>query len=323
MESSKSRFTDPVSEAIEASLDRFVFPGQAIVVGLSGGLDSTVLLHALCEPAGRRGLRLSSLHIHHALSPNADRWADHCRALTAAWEVPFSVVRVEVERGSADGLEAAARRARHAAFAGADAEWVALAHHGDDQAETLIFNLLRGTGLAGAAGMAELNGKLLRPLLSVPREELRRYAERHQVHWIEDESNDDTRFSRNHVRHEVLAGLERRFPGSKSNLGAAARRFREALDLLDDLAVLDLGGLADFPVPVGAFAKLAEPRARNALRYLLQKNRIGIPSEERLRELLRQLIEAAADRHPEATFGRWRIFRRAGLVCAECLQDGA
>lgn len=225
---------------------------------------------------------------------------------------------VAVERGSSDGLEAAARRARHDAFARSGADWILLAHHRDDQAETLLFNLLRGTGVRGAAAMGEANGRLLRPLLGIGRDEIMVYAKEHELHWMEDESNADTRFSRNHLRHEVLAGLELRFPGSSANLAAAAGRFAEAQALLDDLALIDLGPHApDFPVDVAALSSLAEPRARNVLRYLLQRRHIGIPSEERLREALRQLTQAAPDRHPVIAFGAYRILRRRGRIVVE------
>lgn len=324
MENSKSRCTELVRAAIEDCLDRHVGAGQTVVVGLSGGVDSVVLLDNLRKAVIGRGVKLGCLHVHHGLSPNADSWESHCRGLCEAWDIPLAVVHLKVERGSSDGLEAAARRARHAAFAAADADWIALAHHRDDQAETLLFNLVRGTGLAGASAMADANGRLLRPLLDVGRIDVTAYAECNDLRWVEDESNADTDFSRNHLRHEVLAGLEQRFPGSSRNLAAAARRFREARGLLDELAIVDLGPHADgFPLDLSVLRTLTEPRARNLLRYLLQSRHIGIPSEERLRELLRQLIEAAPDRHPDAVFGRWRIFRRSGNVCVEPVHDDA
>jgi tRNA(Ile)-lysidine synthase len=322
MENSKSRFTSAIAPAIAKSLDRHVISGQAVVVGLSGGIDSMALLHAVRDASIQRPISLAALHVHHALSPNADQWEAHCREICVDWNIPLTIERVAVERGTKDGLEAAARRARHAAFESIPADWIALAHHADDQAETMLFNLLRGTGVAGAAAMAGRSGKLLRPLLDVRREEIDAYARHYGLRWIEDESNGDTRYSRNHLRHEVLSGLEGRFPGSRANLAAAASRFREALGLLDELAVSDLGGAdADFPLAMGQLEHLSEPRARNALRFLLQKRHIGIPSEERLRELLRQLIEAAPDRHPEAVFGEWRIFRKGKRVFVEPLQD--
>lgn len=308
--------------AVEACLGRYVSEGQTLVVGLSGGVDSLVLLHSLQEAAAERRLTLACVHVHHALSPNADRWADHCQRVCAARGIPLNVERVSVERGSVDGLEAAARRARHAVFARTPGDWIVLGHHRDDQAETLLFNLLRGTGLRGASAMAYQNGRLLRPLLDVGRDAIERCARERGLQWVEDESNADTRFSRNHLRHEVLAGLADRFPGSVANLAAAARRFGEAQALLDDLAVLDLGTHeSDFPLDVTLLKSLPEQRARNVLRYLLHRRRVGTPSEERLREILRQLIDAAPDRHPAAVFGAWRISRRRGRIVLESVQD--
>ena len=318
MESSKSKSTEVLRAAVIACVGRHVVPGQRLLVGLSGGIDSVVLLHCLRPIASQRCLQLAGLHVHHGLSPNADAWEAHCRALCEAWGVGLTVARVEVERGSRDGLEAAARRARHAVFAQAEGDWVVLAHHRDDQAETLLFNLLRGTGVRGAAAMSEAPGRLLRPLLGIGRDEIETYATENHLRWVEDESNADTTFSRNHLRHQVLAGLERRFPGSGANLAAAARRFGEAQSLLDDLARIDIGGTADdFPIEVHLLASLAEPRARNVLRFLLQQRHIGIPSEERLREALRQLTQAAADRHPAIAFGNHRLLRRGGRIVLE------
>ena len=318
MGNSKSKSTEILDAAVAGCLDRRVVAGQRLVAGLSGGIDSVVLLHCLREVALPRQISLAALHVHHALSRHADAWEAHCRSLCEAWNISFTVEYVEVERGSDDGLEAAARRARHAAFVRSGADWILLAHHRDDQAETLLFNLLRGTGLRGAAAMSEVNGRLLRPFLGIGRDEIVAYAKRHGLRWMEDESNADTRFSRNHLRHEVLAGLEQRFPGSSANLAAAAGRFAEAQSLLDDLALIDLGSQApDFPVDVAVLASLAEPRARNVLRYLLQRRHIGIPSEERLREALRQLTQAAPDRHPVIAFGAHRLLRRRGRVVVE------
>ena len=315
MANSKSSSTEQLREAVEGCLQRHVGAQQRIVVGLSGGVDSVVLLHALREAAAARGIALAALHVHHGLSPNADAWEAYCRDLCDQWAVPLHVARVDVERGTRDGLEASARRARHNVFCRFAADWIALAHHRDDQAETLLFNLLRGTGLRGAAAMRATAGRLLRPLLDIGRASVIAYARAHELTWIEDESNADTKYSRNYLRHEVLAGLERRFPGSAGNLAGATHRFAEAQGLLDDLARLDLGShFPDFPLDIVALVDLEEPRARNLLRYLLHRRHIGIPSEQRLREALRQLLEAAPDRHPAVAFGSHKLVRRGRLV---------
>lgn len=308
--------------AIEACLDRHAVAGQRLLAAVSGGVDSVVLLDCLVRLCRLRSLGLEALHVNHGLSINAASWESHCCELCADRAVPIKVIRVEVERGSRDGLEAAARRARHTVFAATDADWIVLGHHRDDQAETLLFNLLRGTGLRGAAAMAEVNGRLLRPLLSVGRDDIHACAAARGLAWAEDESNADTSYSRNHLRHRTLRDLAQRFPGSPANLAAAARRFAEARDLLDDLARLDLGAHAgDFPLETKLLTALAEPRARNLLRYLLQKHNVGIASEERLREAVQQLVQAAPDRHPAIVFGVWRLCRRGAQVVLEPVQD--
>lgn len=300
-----------LTAVLAACLQRHVQSGQRLVVGLSGGIDSVVLLHALAS-LHRDGV--SALHVHHGISPNADRWAKACEEFALRLGVPFKGVAVVVERESTDGLEAAARRARHAAFAAVQADWIVLAHHRDDQAETLLFNLMRGTGIAGAAAMRERNGHLLRPFLPVGRDDIECYAAAHRLDWVEDESNADTRHARNFLRHRILAPLMQRFPAAAKNLAGAAARFAEAQDLLDDLARADLGSVTDFPVPVALLQALDEPRARNVLRHLLNERVVQIPSEARLREALRQMLMAGSDRHPALQLGHHRLTRRRGLI---------
>lgn len=278
-----------------------------------------VLLHALtlCRNETLAAFRLSALHVHHSISANADQWENFCRACCDRLAVPFSCARVAVERESKDGLEAAARRVRHTAFAQADADWLMLAHHRDDQAETVTFNLLRGTGLAGVAAMREHSGRLLRPLLPISRADIEAYARQYDLEWIEDESNGDTRHSRNFLRQRIFPELSGRFPGAAKNIAGAAARFAEALELLDDLARMDLGDTAEFPLSLERLGALSEARARNALRYLLARHQVMIPSEARLREALRQLLSAAPDRHPALTFGQYCLRRQRGLVYLE------
>lgn len=274
-------------------------------------MDSVVLLHAL----HRQSISLSALHVHHGLSPHADEWETFCRRLCGDLAVPLSVERVTVDRNSSRGPECAARIVRHQAYAKAVGDWVALAHHRGDQAETLMFNLVRGAGVRGASAMIESSGRLLRPLLTVPRAEILAYAQVLGLSWVEDESNADLRHSRNFLRHRVLAELKNRFPGAEENLAAATRRFAEAQELLDELAILDLGGRPrDFPVPVALLTLLSEPRARNVLRYLLGKRKVQVPGEDRLAEALRQFTAAAPDRHPAVVLGEYRLLRRRGMV---------
>lgn len=316
--------THTLVTAVTDCLHRHVLPGQHVAIGLSGGMDSVCLLHVLATQVdwSRFPLTLSGLHVHHGLSPHADRWARFCRDYCDLVEIPCKTVHVTVDRNSGEGIEGAARRARHAVFSTVEADWVMLAHQRNDQAETLLFNLLRGTGVAGAAAMRERNTRLLRPLLSIGREEILHYARWHGLEWCEDESNRDVRYSRNYLRQHIFPGLAERFPAATRCLAKAAARFAEANDLLDVLARLDLGSGNDgFPVSMKTLMLLDEVRGRNVLRYLLTKNRVQIPSEAKLREALRQMLDAAADRHPMVLLGRHRLSRRRGLIYLESISE--
>ncbi|MBU0751133.1 MAG: tRNA lysidine(34) synthetase TilS [Gammaproteobacteria bacterium] len=306
---------DAVEVACAAVVSDAIAQGQHLVVALSGGVDSVVMLDVLQRHRGAAAYSLSALHVNHGLSANSEHWEDFCRRLCDQRGVPLSAVRVVVERNSADGLENAARRVRHQAFAEAKGDRIVLGHHRGDQAETLLFNLVRGTGLVGAAAMAIHQRRLLRPLLGISRNRIEVYARARGLTWVEDESNRDTAFSRNFLRHDILEPLRKRFPGAEKNLAAAARRFGESAQLLDELAELDLGDVAaNFPFPLSVLAVLSERRARNLLRYLLARSGVRIPSEIRLVEILRQLLSAAPDRHPRVRFGDWDILRRRGMV---------
>lgn len=267
------------------------------------------------QRAGQHKFTLDTLHVHHGLSRHAEAWAAFCQERSSYYGLSCQVVKVEVERGSSDGLEAAARRARHAVFRSKDCDRILLAHHQDDQAETILFNLLRGSGLAGAEGMREYNGRLLRPWLDISRVEIERYAKDKGLTWVQDESNADERFSRNYLRARIFPALCERFPAGPRNLARAAGHFSEARILLDELACLDLGiAPHDFPLNLNLLKNLSDARARNLLRYLFSKRQIPIPSEVRLSEAVRQLCEAGPDKHPVIRFGAYELIRRCDQV---------
>lgn len=296
---------------------------QRLVVALSGGRDSVALLHALQDLRSDFGFALGACHINHGLNPDADNWQAFCVKLCAEYGLPLTCARVEVPRDAAEGLEAAARRRRYEVLASAEADWIALAQHRDDQAETLLFNLLRGAGVRGAAAMPEVRplgrGKtLIRPFLQLGRAEIETYLARHRLAWVEDDSNLNPAHTRNFLRHEVLPLLISRFPAAQKKLADAASHFAEASRLLDELAQLDLAGQAPaFPVSDAFLGRLDEARGRNVLRYLLAKQGIQVGSEERLCEFVRQLREAGPDRHPALTLGMHRISRRRGELHLE------
>lgn len=252
-------------------------------IAFSGGLDSTVLLHLLADLARHQSLPpLNALHVHHGLQAAADAWPAHCQAVCDALGVPLQVLKVQVEPGAS--LERAAREARYAAFeTRVDVDELLLtAQHRDDQAETLLFRLLRGAGVRGLAAMPAVRplggGHLLRPLLQASRADLERYALEHQLHWIEDPSNGDRQFSRNYLRHEVFPRLTERWPQAVGCMARSASHMSEAQGLLDELAQMDLAAARE----AGAFDWLAVPslllaplqgvseaRQRNALSHWL------------------------------------------------------
>ena len=253
-------------------------------VALSGGLDSTVLLHLLASLAQREALPpLSAIHIHHGLQAAADAWPAHCRELCAALSVSLQVEYVQVLPGAS--LERVAREARYAAFAArlGAGEVLLTAQHRDDQAETLLFRLLRGAGVQGLSAMPVSRalgvGQLVRPLLNCSRDELLAYAREHKLTWIEDPSNADERFSRNYLRRQVLPALLGRWPQASANMARSAAHLSEAAQLLDELAQQDISAaqvstefawlrLPNLALP--ALRSLSEPRQRNALRYWLR-----------------------------------------------------
>jgi tRNA(Ile)-lysidine synthase len=281
-----------------ARLKDCVRPSDRLVAGLSGGVDSVVLLDVLQRVARTLRFRVSALHVNHQLSAHAARWSAFCRDLCRRRGISYESVRVKVRRG--DSLEAAARDARYAVFARQRCDFVVLAHHRDDQVETLLLQLLRGAGVKGLAAMPLLRdeggGRILRPLLDVTREEILDYARERKLEWIEDESNQDIYFHRNFIRHEVLPLIARRFPACRATLARAAGHLAEAAQLLDELAAADAAGhLEGGILSMAAFRHLPPARARNLLRYLLAFHGVPMPNTERLDEALRQALSAKRD----------------------------
>lgn len=280
---------------LDQFLSLYTKPGQHLLAAFSGGLDSRVLLQLLAEARSRHGYTLEAVYVHHGLSPNADAWAGFCAAECQKLEVPFHCVHVQVDRQSGLGMEASARQARYAALHARKADYILLAQHQDDQAETLLLQLLRGAGLKGLSCMASNDParRLLRPLLEVSRAEIEAYARQAGLQWIEDESNLDTRYDRNFCRHEILPVLERRFPAARSTLARSAAHIVEAAELLDELAAMDAANvIVDDRLCVAELGKLSGQRARNLLRWWLAMHALPMPGMMRIREMWQQLLRA-------------------------------
>jgi len=293
-----------------------ISPGANLAVGLSGGMDSVALLAALAELAPGMAFSLRAVHVNHGISPNAGDWAAFCERLCTRLALPLQVETVDVAPFRALGLEGAARKARYEAFSRVDADFLVLAQHRDDQAETLLLRLLRGAGLRGLASMSPVRSlagtraKLLRPLLEVPREEIESFARSRHLEWVEDESNADTVRQRNFLRHEALPEIERQFPAARAAISRAAANLGEARELLDAMAQGDLaacGGEAAVDIP--ALLRLGDPRAKNVLRYWCDLRDVEPLSAARLGELLRQVKESRLDAQMSLAAGEWRFLR--------------
>ncbi|HKW37126.1 MAG TPA: tRNA lysidine(34) synthetase TilS [Burkholderiales bacterium] len=303
-------------ERVAAALAPAISPAAHLVLGLSGGMDSMALLSVLAGLAARLEFSLRAVHVDHGISPNAARWAVFCAGQCARLGIPLQTEAIDVAPYRSLGLEGAARKARYEVFARVDADFVVLAQHRDDQAETLLLRLLRGAGLRGLAAMAPLRAlegtraKLLRPLLDVPRADIEAYARSRGLEWIEDESNADTVRQRNFLRHDVLPALEKQFPAARAAMARAASNLGEARDLLDAMAKSDLDTCrAGDAVEVPALLALGEARAKNLLRHWCETRGIQPLSAARLGELMRQLRESRVDAQTAVAAGDWRLLR--------------
>jgi len=295
-------------------------------IALSGGLDSTVLLHLLASLGHTEQLPpLHAIHIHHGLQAAADAWPHHCQQLCDGLGVPLQVVAVQVAAGAS--VERAAREARYLAFAQelGVGEVLMTAQHRDDQAETLLFRLLRGAGVRGLGGMPVSRpvgrGVLVRPLLDCTRAELVAYAHEHDLRWVEDPSNDNAAYARNHLRHQVFPQFQAHWPQAVHNFSRSAAHLREAQGLLDELAQIDLAA-ANTPSPhawlnlpsleLQPLLGLSPERQRNALRHWLTPLTL-LPDSEHWAGW-NDLRDAAVDATPVWRLAGGELQRSAGRL---------
>ena len=307
---------DTVEGAVASALRRWRSRAGGLTevrVALSGGRDSIVLLHAISaiRDAGGNDVdwRLSAHHVHHGLSQHADDWLRHCEAVCSSLAVRLTVSRVQIDRADRRGIEAAARDARYTALqtgvaapppGALNSTVIALAHHARDQAETVLLQLLRGSGPPGLAAMPAGDGELYsRPLLAVPHTTIDAYATKHDLAWVDDDSNSNQRFARNRLRHAVWPALLAAFPSAERTLARASRLQADAAELVADLAALDLADISSVVTEdsgeqssallVSLLQRLSPARQANVLRHWLAENAIGAVAENTLRDWLRQL----------------------------------
>ena len=307
---------DPVQQALLQELP----PNAALCVAFSGGRDSTVLLHALAGLRHERRFSLRAVHVNHGLDGAAQGWQEHCAALAGKLAVPFSALRVAVRSHGGQGLEAAARDARYDALRSQlqPGEWLLTAHHADDQLETVLLHLFRGSGVSGLAGIPSGRpfgpGRLYRPLLAVPAEALNAYGANRLLpeglSWLTDPMNTDPAYDRAFLRQEVTPVLRRRFVAVAGAAGRSAALAGEAAGLLDELARADAQvAMAGHRLSLAALRQLSPARQCNLVRFQVRERGWAIPPERRLREGLTQLLEAAPGKQPVLRWSHHEIRR--------------
>lgn len=277
------------------------FSPPQILLAFSGGLDSSVLLHLLSRLSQRIPIQLSAMHVHHGLSPNADAWAQFCQQTCQQYGIACQIQHVQLAPASDLGTEAEARLKRYQALMASTAQLIALAHHQDDQAETLLLQLMRGAGVKGLSGMPahDPQRRLWRPLLGLSRADLAHYAQQHQLQWIEDESNQSVQYERNFCRLQLIPLMRQRHPSIVHNLSRSAELMAQAQSLLDELAQLDAAqAVRSQGLDLAYCAALSPPRAANLLRYWLAQQGMMMPSQAQLQQVMQQLLHAKQGQQP-------------------------
>ncbi|HAT39838.1 tRNA lysidine(34) synthetase TilS [Polynucleobacter necessarius] len=307
-------------------------PGQPIAVALSGGLDSVVLLDTVCRANTKNKYQIYAFHIHHGLQKVADDWLIFCEKMAKKYNIHFDFRLLHLTDPKAQSnVESRARVARYEAFADLCEEYgiqdLLLAHHQNDQAETVLLQMLRGSGVAGLSGMPQSRAlrsgaqnnpgiTLWRPLLNQSRQELEAYAKEHKLKWIEDPTNQDIKYRRSAIRQKIIPALEKIQPGAIANMARSAELLGDAQALLNRLAVQDGKNILNQGrIKAHALSELAQadlPAANNVLRYWLQTHQLAMPSQDRLQAWWRDLLIAKADNsqlewlHDEKSIRLWR-----------------
>ena len=292
-----------------------------LFIAYSGGLDSSVLLHAMARIRFELDAEIHAIHADHGLQADSGLWSEHCEQQCAALDIQLHKIHLQLQVPAGESLEAVAREARYQAFGKIVGPGDALltAHHADDQVETVLLQLLRGAGVAGLAGMPGVKswrqGWLLRPLLPFSRQQLEQYAEEHSLRWMEDSSNLDVRFSRNLLRQRVIPELKARWPGLLKTIGRSAGHCANAAKLVDELAGMDLGACAGanpWRLSVAGLGQLSRIRQENLLRHWIRRQGLGAPNAHKIRRILSEVLTADESSHPLVKWQGAELRRYAG-----------
>ncbi|WP_153067421.1 tRNA lysidine(34) synthetase TilS [Steroidobacter cummioxidans] len=300
-------------------------PDAAVCVAFSGGLDSTVLLHAFARLAAEpNSYRVRAVHIDHGLHADSTLWREHCERQAQALHVEFTAMRVDVTGIDEIGVEAAARDARYDAFAQElrPGEYLLVGHHADDQLETMLLALMRGAGVLGLGAMQVFEpfarGALLRPLWDFTRAELEMWARAQGLQWLTDPSNTNLALDRNFVRHRIVAALRERWPAAAQTALRSSQHLQEAWRALEQLAAIDAEqAIEGERLSVAALRALNPERRRNLLRYWIRRRGARAPSTRKLAGIEHDMLAASLDRVPCVGWDGWEMRRHRGWLYCE------
>lgn len=317
-----------VIDELQDTLDSFP-ESNCYWVAYSGGCDSHVLLHALFSLSQLKSstgkFEIAAVHVNHGLQQNADKWSLHCRKICDDLGVRFKLLKVNAAAKTGQSPEAAAREARYQAISRflPKNETLLVAHHQDDQAETLLLQLLRGAGPRGLSAMPKMKlmagNRVLRPFLGLAQQTILEYAKQHQLDWIEDPSNTDTRFDRNRIRHEVLPVMKQRWPYLSKTLARVTQHQAEAAECLRELAEEDwvkVKTTEDFKgLCISKLLQLSQPRQKNLLRYWIEQlNCFNAIDSTHLNRILNEVIPAAIDSQPAVKWQNTQVRRYRDIL---------
>lgn len=300
-----------------------------IWVAYSGGIDSQVLLHAIAQ--ARQDfprLSISAVHINHGLMADADQWEKHCQTTCRQLKINYLLKKITVPHIKGESPEETARKARYAAFTTIlkKHDYLFTAHHQDDQAETYLLQLLRGAGAKGLASMPVqipfAKGLLCRPFLSISRAQIVDYAQQQQLTWVEDQSNHDTKFMRNFLRHEIMPLLQKKFPNAIHTIARSAEHNATTEQLLQEYAAQDLEQLdiekydgLYFYLDIEELKKLTVPRQMNLLRYWIHQQKFLMPSTIKLQHIINDVINSSEDAQPLVSWENAEVRRYKNRLC--------
>lgn len=301
-----------------------------LVLGFSGGMDSRVLLDLLARYRQQYQIECLAVHVHHGLSPHADHWAQQCREWCREYNIPYQVEKVNLDTASGDSIEDLARKARYQALKDHlhPADILLTGQHSDDQLETVLLALRRGSGPKGLSAMAKVmplgHSLLVRPLLSSTRKQIEEYARNHRLSWVEDESNQDIRYERNFIRHQIVPALSQRWPHIHQAVQRSAELCARQEALLNELlqeefdrACCDHDGIS-----VSVLAGQSELARAQLLRMWLAGLEVPMPSQPHLNQIWQEVAMARQDANPKLKLGAWEIRRFAdGLYCIPGYDD--